>query len=350
MKKILISIICIYLCFDTLYALSSKSYVVMEQSTNRVLYEDKKDEQMLIASTTKIMTALIACESDLDKVVTVTDAVTKSYGSGIYIKEGEEIKLRDLVYGLMLRSGNDAAMMIAEEVGGSQEGFALLMNEKAIQLGMKNSIFYNPSGLDEETQNLSTSYDMALLMSEAMQNEDFKKITGTYKHVVKTNLNTYVWYNKNRLLTQYEYATGGKTGYTERANRTLVTSSEKDGMGLVTVTLDDPNDFLNHENLYEQAYAEYSMYKVLNKGNIDVKEDKYYKDKLYIKNDYLYPIKEDEKDQINTTVTLAKIKDYTDETIVGYIDVYFGKEKVHREPIYVKGKTEKKKRFFWWFK
>lgn len=236
---------------------SATSAILMDQDSGRILYSENIHEVRSIASISKIMTGILAVESGkLDETVTVGDEILKAYGSGIYIKQGEKISLRDLVYGLMLRSGNDAALAIADYVGGSVDKFVALMNEKAKEIGMKNTTFHNPSGLDEEEEvgNYSTAYDMAILMSYAMKNEDFKKIVGTKKYTLKTNKNHYIWYNKNKLLQTYQYATGGKTGFTKKARRTLVSTATKGNVNLIAVTLNDGNDFQDHENLHEYGF------------------------------------------------------------------------------------------------
>ena len=197
---------------------SATSSILMDMDSGRIIYENNIHEVRSVASISKIMTATLAIESGkLDKTVKVNDVVLEAYGSGIYIKPGEKLTLRDLVYGLMLRSGNDAALMIADYVGGSVSKFVEKMNQKAAKIGMKNTTFNNPSGLDEEDEigNFSTAYDMAILTSYAMKNKEYRKIVSTKKYTLKTNKNTYVWYNKNKLLTNYEYTTGGKTGFTK---------------------------------------------------------------------------------------------------------------------------------------
>ena len=183
------------------------SAILMEEDTKRVLVSKNMNKKMLIASTTKIMTAVIAIESGkLNKTVKVTDKVLEAYGSAIYLNIGEKMKLKDMVYGLMMRSGNDAALMIADYLGG-EEKFVKKMNEKAKEIGMKNTVFTNPHGLDEKTQNYSTAYDMALLMRYANSYSTFRQITGCKKYTVKTNKNTYEWTNKNKLLYTYKYTT-----------------------------------------------------------------------------------------------------------------------------------------------
>ena len=191
MKRLLLFLFLFFIGINPVLASTNtaSSYVLMDQNTGRILTGKNYNNPMLIASITKIMTAIIAIESNrLDEVVTVDESVLKSYGSGIYIQVGEEITLRDLVYGLMLRSGNDAALMIANFVMGSEEEFVEKMNAKAKELGMKNTTFVNSSGLDNtDSGNYSTAYDMALVTSYAMKNKDYRQIVGTKKHTVKTN-------------------------------------------------------------------------------------------------------------------------------------------------------------------
>ena len=338
MKKILLFLLCLNLIIPYVQASTSTAYeyVLMDMDSGRVLASKNKDSPRLIASITKIMTAIIAIENkDINDIVKVDDSISKSYGSGIYISIGEEISLLDLLYGLMLRSGNDAAMMIASYVAGSEEEFVKLMNNKAKELGMKNTIFYNASGLDTETiGNKSTAYDMALLTSYAMKNDIYKTIVKTKKHTVKTNLKTYVWHNKNKLL-QYDYITGGKTGYTERAKRTLVSTASKNNMNLVVVTINDSDDWNTHKSLYESAFNTYKSIKVLDKDNFKVLKDKYY-DKLYIKNDVYLTLKKGEGRSLISHIKLEKKKNYKDNDCVGTNYIYLGDSLVHKEKIYAK--------------
>ena len=177
----------------------------MDTDSNRILYAENIHEVRSVASISKIMTAALAVESGkLDEKVVVGDEILSAYGSAIYIKVGEELTLRDLVYGLMLRSGNDAALAIAKYVGGDVDTFVQMMNDKAKKIGMKNTTFNNPSGLDEEAGNFSTAYDMAILTSYAMQLKIYREIVKTKQYKLQTNKNTYVWNNKNKLLKLYD--------------------------------------------------------------------------------------------------------------------------------------------------
>ena len=284
----------------------------------------------------KIMTAVVAIESNkLNKTVKVTDKVLESYGSSIYLSIGEKMKLEDMVYGLMMQSGNDAALMIADFLGG-EEKFVKKMNNKAKQIGMKNTIFKNPHGLDEKTKNYSTAYDMALLMRYANSYKEFRKITGSKKHTVKTDEKTYVWSNKNKLLYTYEYTTGGKTGYTEKAYRTLVTSASKDNMNLIVVTLNDGNDFKNHKELYEYGFNNYKMVKVFDKDKMNLSNKK-----IYALDDYYYPITESERELITISYQLKDKKKYKNGEKVGKAIIKLGGKTIHKEKLYIKVKSKK---------
>lgn len=332
---------------------SGECAILMDQNSGKILYAKNIHKVRSVASISKIMTAVVAIESKkLDKMVTVDEDVLKAYGSAIYIKMGEEIKLLDLVYGLMLRSGNDAALVIAKYVGGSVESFVNLMNIKAREIGMKNTTFNNPSGLDNEKGNYSTAYDMAILTSYAMKNDTYKKITKTKVYKVKTNMNFYEWNNKNRLLNSYKYTTGGKTGFTEIAKRTLVTTASKDGLDLVVVTLNNGSDFKNHQDLYEEAFDLYKNYDILKKGEINILNETYYKNKtFYIKNNFKYMLNNLEKDSIYLYFEIAKKRIYKDGDVIGKVNVIVGDEVVHSEDIYIKSKKEKVKFNIWeWFK
>lgn len=334
-------------------ALSASNSIVMDLNSGRILHENNINDQRLIASITKIMTCIVTIEtSDLNEEIEVGEEVLKAYGSAIYIEVGEKLTLKDLLYGLMLRSGNDAAVVIAKNVAGSMENFALLMNEMANKIGMKNSYFYNSHGLEEDGEigNLSTAYDMALLTKYAMENKIFREIFGTKKYTVKTNYKTYSWTNKNKLLHNYEYITGGKTGFTEKARRTLVTTASSNNIDLVIVTLNDPNDFLDHKNLYEEIFRNYEAVKVLDKNNFEIKEDTIYKnDELYILKDVYIPVTKDEKKNIEIKYKLYNNKNYLDNDKVGVAEIYIKDSLIDEVNIYVL-KESKKENLSWWDK
>ncbi len=312
-----------------------ESAILMEEDTKRILVSKNANKKMLIASTTKIMTAVIAIESGkMNKVVTVTDKVLEAYGSAIYLSIGEKMKLEDMVYGLLMQSGNDAALMIAEYLGG-EEKFVNKMNEKAKKIGMENTVFSNPHGLDEKNENYSTAYDMALLMRYANSLSVFKKISGCKKHTVKTGEKTYVWSNKNKLLYTYEYTTAGKTGYTEKANRTLVTSATKDKMNLIVVTLNDGNDFSNHKDLYEYGFNNYEMVKVFDKDKMNLPNKN-----IYALDDYFYPVTKDEEDLINIDYEIKEKDDYKNNEEVGKAIIKLGNKTIHEEKLFISIKED----------
>lgn len=243
-------------------AVSAKAAILMHADSGRVLYEKNADEHMLIASTTKIMTAIVVLEHcELDDLVEVDSRSAGIEGSSMYLKAGESYTVEDLLYGLLLVSGNDAASALALHVADSMEEFAELMNAKAAELGMTESSFKNAHGLDEEGH-YSTAHDMAKLAAYCMGNEDFARIAGTVSHTVGEQ--TLV--NHNRLLREYDGCLGLKTGYTMAAGRTLVTCAERDGARYVCVTLNDPDDWDDHKALYDWAFANYSFAEVIPAG------------------------------------------------------------------------------------
>ncbi len=322
------------------------SAIVMDMDSKRILYSANIHNIRSIASISKVMTAILAIESGkMDNEVIIGEEVLAAYGSGIYIKVGEKITLKDLVYGLMLRSGNDAALAIANYVGGSVDNFVSLMNKKAQELVMKDTIFNNPHGLESPKGNYSTAYDMALVTSYAMENKVYRDIVATKNHKVKTNLNYYDWDNKNKLLTIYKYTTGGKTGYTEIAKRTLITTATKGNLNLVTVTLNDGNDFNDHINLFEDAFNNYQKYTILKKGVVNVVAEKYYSNaNLYLNEEYGYPLLEEEKNSIILKFDLNKNIKYKTGTEVGHVKVFIGDDEIHEAGVYIALKKESS----WW--
>ena len=357
MKKIIL-ILVLFITFNSnVYASvnSASSYILMDAKTGRVLLSKDKDNSMLIASITKIMTSIIVLENtSIDNIVTVDDSILKSYGSGIYIQIGEEISVKDLLYGLMLRSGNDASIMLATYISGSEEEFVKLMNKKAKELHMTNTTFNNSSGLDENKGNYSTTYDMALLTKYAMNNKIFMEIVGTKSYVTKTNFKSYSWTNKNKLL-KYDFITGGKTGYTEKAKRTLVTTANINNMDLIVVTIRDSDDWNTHLDLYNYAKENYIAYKVLNKSKFKIENDTYFNGTFYIKNDIYIPFKKEETGSLISHIKLYKTKNYQDNDVIGENQILYKNKVIYTEPIYIKTEVPKEKKTFFdkirkWFK
>lgn len=294
---------------------SAHNAILMEQSTGRVLFEKRAHEQQSIASITKIMTAILAIESGkLNELAVASRRAIYTEGSSIYLEQGEKMSIRDLAYGLMLRSGNDAAVAIAEHIGGSIEGFVYLMNEKAKWIGMTNTHFSNPHGLESENH-YSTAYDMALLMRYAMNNDIFQEISETKMY--KADTRSYAWQNKNRLLTQlYDYCTGGKTGFTKKAGRTLVTSAHQNHMDLIAVTLNAPDDWRDHVSMFEWGYAHYELTSIGEQGEAQYKvRGSSRMITGYFRDHTIYPLTEDELNDLHSETYILEKNDSSQQMI-----------------------------------
>lgn len=234
---------------------SASSAILMDSASGRILYECNAHEPRLIASITKLMTALVALESghDTDEMVTIDPAWVGAEGSSIYLQAGEQVSLETLLYGMLLCSGNDAALAVAGFCGDGVERFVDRMNTKASELGMENSHFANPNGLNAEGH-YSSAYDMALLARACLENQTLARIVSTKS----ITLGNRTFTNHNKLLWRYEGCVGMKTGFTEKAGRTLVSAAKRDGLTLICVTLNDPNDWADHMALFDYGFENYS--------------------------------------------------------------------------------------------
>ena len=317
---------------NTAVASSEKSsYIVIEQSSRRILKGENVHQQLPMASTTKIMTALIVLEhASLDDVVTIPQEAVGIEGSSIYLKVGDKLSVRNLLYGLMLRSGNDSAVALAIHTAGSVEKFTKLMNNKVDQLGLKNTRFVNPHGLSAKGH-YTSAYDLAIISSEAMFNPVFKEIVSTKLHVIKNEneQETRYFANKNRILYNYDGGNGIKTGYTTEAGRCLVASSERNGMQVIAVAINNYEYFDFCSKLMDYAYENYHMQKVIdkNKSYSEVKVKKGGKIKkvdLFPSKDCYYPVKKDDSEEIRVELsTVKQIKaPHLKETPCGSIKIY----------------------------
>ena len=244
-------------------AVSAQSAILIDAQTGRVLYEKVPNQQSLIASTTKIMTALIVCEqcNVLDRVQIPKEAVGIE-GSSMYLQEGEILTIQDLLYGLMLHSGNDAAVALAIYCGGTVEGFIQLMNDKAHRLKLEDTRFANPNGLDSPGH-YSTAADLACLTAYAMENPIFAQTVSTKTVTIgQRSLR-----NHNKLLWAVDGADGVKTGYTRAAGRILVSSAVRQGRRLIAVTMNAPDDWADHTKLLEAGFADYSVHTLVREGD-----------------------------------------------------------------------------------
>lgn len=249
---------------------SAVSAVLYCGNTGEFIFEKNADAKLPMASTTKIMTCLLALEAE-NKTVKITSDMYAE-GSSMYLAEGNKIKLHDLAAGMMMVSGNDAANAVAIAVGGDFEGFAKLMNAKAKKIGMKDTSFVTASGLHDENH-YSTAKDMAILMAYAMKNEEFASITKNKSMdipFVEPEGTVKTYSNHNRLLSSYEYCNGGKTGYTSEAGRCLVSSAYKDGVELYAVTFHAPNDWSDHREMYNYGF---SLFKTVTPDDENVEID-----------------------------------------------------------------------------
>ena len=279
-------------------AVSARRAYVLDAATGRVLYEKNPHERSLIASTTKIMTALIVCEqcNVLDRMRIPKEAVGVE-GSSMYLQEGEVLTLQELLYGLMLSSGNDAAVALAIYCGGTVEGFAELMNDKARNLGLKNTHFENPNGLDSPGH-YSTARDLAVLAAYAMENPIFRKTVSTKSLMAGQRCLT----NHNKLLWRVEGADGVKTGYTRAAGRILVSSAARNDRRLIAVTIDDPDDWNDHASLLESGFSRYRVQQIVQKGQyvdtLEVAGGQTQKVQVLAAEDFSYALAPEEQPQL----------------------------------------------------
>lgn len=272
MKKIFSVALCVVILFSNASVcravnVSAQSAVLIDSVSGRIIYEKNANQKLSMASTTKIMTALCAIEnSNLDKLIEVHPSAVGVEGSSIYLKHGEHLTIRELVYGLMLSSGNDAAVAIACAVSGSVENFAALMNKTAKKIGVKNTHFMNPNGLDEE-EHYTTAYDLASITAYALKNEEFKEIVSTYEKTISYEGYSYnrKLRNHNKLLKMYDGCIGVKTGFTKKSGRCLVSAAERNGVTLVAVTLKAPDDWNDHMNMLNYGFERVKNKTVLKK-------------------------------------------------------------------------------------
>jgi len=260
-----------FFAVQALQETSARAAVVMDVNSNRILYSKNMDEKMAMASTTKIMTTLVAIESGrLDEKVTISKRASYMEGSSIYLREGEVHTVNDLLYAIMLRSGNDAATAVAEHIGGSAEGFAEMMNKKAREIGANNTRFANPHGLDAEGH-YTTARDLALITSYALKNPLFSTIVSSKKKVMEgppsENWDR-VMINKNKMLWQFDGGDGVKTGFTKKAGRCLVSSATREGMRLVCVVLNCGPMWDESSALLEYAFKNYVKKRIVDKDSI----------------------------------------------------------------------------------
>ena len=309
---------------------SAKAMCVMEASSKRVLNSKNMNEKLAMASTTKIMTAITAIENckDLDEKFEISPKAVGISGTSLYLRKGEVFSVRDLLYGLMLISGNDASFAIGEHVGGDINTFVKMMNETALKIGASNSHFDNTHGLDSKTH-YTTAYDLALITSYAMQNPIFKEIVST-KNTKITNADGKTRYlkNKNKLLNSFDGCNGVKTGFTDDAGRCLVSSAERDGMTVVCVVLNCGPMFEECSRHMENAFENYKLYNLTQmyqfENMLPVTNGRSQSVEVCTYGKYFYPLKESELNKVKITYDIEKTLDAPVEKgqIVGEVKIY----------------------------
>ena len=311
---------------------SARSAILMDADSGRVLYEQNADERMLIASITKIMTAVVALEKGKTSDTYTVTAEDMAEGSSMYLAVGETVTLEELLYGLMLSSGNDAALAVAHCVSGTVEDFVAEMNAKAEDLGMTNTSFANPNGLDH-ADHYSTARDMAVLTAYALQNAAFARIVSTKSITIGTRTLT----NHNKLLSQYEGCIGVKTGYTKAAGRTLVSAARRDGQTLVAVTLSDGNDWLDHAALLDYGFSAYPRKAVLSEGedvcSVSVKGGTLSEVPLVAGASVWYPLASGEELSLCVDAPAAVTAPLPAGTVVGSVTISFHGEAIGQVPL-----------------
>ncbi|WP_197278946.1 serine hydrolase [Lysinibacillus sp. ZYM-1] len=331
---------------QTSFARGGSGYAVLDGETGRVLIGSNSDERLPIASLTKIWTALVAIEnSELQDEVVISPKAAMAEGSSIYLQAGETVTVETLLYGLMLRSGNDAATALAEHVGGSVEGFVKLMNERAVIAGLTNTVFMNPSGLHHE-EHLSSARDTAEMLRTALQNKTFEKIASTVLYRANT-INGMLWENKHRLLREgsgmaadiddeteqpvssLKSATGtayaGKTGFTKVAGRTLATAFQKDGQTCIVVTLNASDDWNVHRSLSNKVWQDYDLETVVKKGKYNVNK----KLAIRLEEPVRLQLNKEEKEQVRQVLHVSRKRK---EAV---LSIFIGEERIYATPVKV---------------
>ncbi len=336
-------------------AVSAQKAMLLDANTGRVLYEKAPDSRSLIASTTKIMTALVVCEqcNVLDRMKIPKEAVGIE-GSSIYLREGEVLTLQELLYGLMLHSGNDAAVALAIYCGGTVEGFAQLMNDKARQLGLTGTHFENPNGLDSPGH-YSTARDLAVLAAYAMKNPIFAQTVST--KTVKIGQRSLK--NHNKLLWRVEGADGVKTGFTKAAGRILVSTAIREGRRLVCVTINDGNDWQDHAALLEDGFSRYRLQTILTEGEpvgtAQVASGEAERVQLLAAEGFSFPMASDETPQILLSGPGFVYAPVVQGQQAGFAYICIGEQVVGKVPVVYSQTVEqtrpREKKHFWqkWF-
>lgn len=326
--------------------LSARSCILIDANTGRILYEKNPHIKMPMASTTKIMTALVALEhGNLEDEVKIPKDAVGIEGSSIYLREGEVVTLEDLLYGLMLRSGNDAAVAIAIYIAGNLDNFVELMNQKAKELGALNTNFKNPHGLHDDLH-YTTAYDLALITREAFKYEVFSRIVSSKTYISSRVENNY-YYNKNKTLWEYKGGDGVKTGYTMRSGRCLVSSATRNNHRLIAVSLNASDWFYDNYKLLDYGFENYKPYLIYDKGQFVKRIDLLNGKKKYIdlvtESSFTYLLRDDEREKVKLTIEVPDIIEAPVEkgTKIGYIYTFLDGKLVSKGDLIAKSTVGK---------
>ncbi len=325
----------------------ARAAIVMDKNSQTVLFEKNSDMIIPMASTTKIMTTLVCLEyGDLDKKIEISKAAANVRGSQVGYKEGEELTIRELLCGLMMKSGNDAAIALAEGVSGSVDEFCELMNEYARRIGALNSNFESPHGLDSQNH-YTTAYDLALITAYAKENPTFNEIVKA-KDIDAQKYNfSRSYHNINKILYTIPNSNGVKTGYTGNAGKCLVTSViDNDGNEMIIVVLNCYNRWNETKKLYDYIKGNYSYEKIAEKGQIvyTYKDDDSVIGEFYLDNDIVLPIKNDESYTVKTEIPKMKFgNEICEISYLGQVNIWSAENKIYSYPLKYRGKTIKNK-------
>ncbi len=318
----------------------SQAECTLELNSLRILSENNKDLKLPMASTTKIITALTVIENfDVNQTVTVKKSSTNIEGSSIYLKEGERLTVKELLYGLMLRSGNDSAECLAQSLT-SRDNFINLMNETAKKYGAFNSNFTNPHGLHDD-DHYTTAYDLALITAGAMKNPIFSEIVSTKKVNISNETENYdrVLINKNKMLSFYEGANGVKTGYTKKAGRCLVSSANRNGMTVISVVLNSPQMWERSTELLDYSFNNYKLYELVNKEDLNNRIFKSEHGKVFsviLQKNFSYPLLQSEKSEINYKINgLNVLEFFKKPQKSGVFEIYLKNKLIFSQNIFI---------------
>ena len=344
MKRLAVAVLCALLLIPAASAqvsgppeLSAQCAILVDGESGRVLFEKNAHQERAIASITKLMTALVAVEygGALEEQVTIRPEWTGIEGSSIYLKPGETVTMETLLYGLLLHSGNDAAVALAAHCAGSVDAFVDRMNERSAELGMEQSHFIDPNGLSDEGH-YSTAYDMALLARACCENEIVAKIAATRS----ITLGTRTFTNHNKLLWRYEGCTGMKTGYTKQAGRTLVSSAQRDGQTLIAVTLNAPSDWADHTALFDYGFEIYPRQILCRAGKnlcrLPVTRSMVPFVGVVTAQDVYYPLAAEETVRAEVTLPEQATAPVQEGTVLGSLSFYLGEQLIGQTDLLAK--------------